>query len=417
MSNKKDAIILLGGFILGKHPHFLESIQKRSLKILCIDSVSDIEKVKQMKSHPYTEFEEYTNLETINIDAIISILFEWEKKYDIKGVCNFKEPFSHAYIYISELFNLCYPGVKATLVSQNKRLQRELLYDFSPQYNTYTKEDIKNIETYPVVIKPVDLSGSIGVQKINNHEQLLEILDEEYFVDKKFLIEECIEGKEFSVEMLVQNNENVFFSITDKITNAGNNFVEIGHIVPSIKISEGLQRKIKILSEKIVKERLSFDNGMIHIEYKITTEGKVYLMEYASRPPGDGIMELYDIATDGYIADKIIDIVLGNYVEETHFKGYASQIYIEHESNKNLENVFLKTFGSKVNWLRETGVRSIDFQNELCEVLVEKEKGEKLKNIESSVDRAISFIFQFKDVESYFQKKESIESDISITYK
>ena len=62
--------------------------------------------------------------------------------------------------------------------------------------------------------------------------------------DHQVLIEQFIEGLEFSVEVIVWQGEPHVLAVTDKKTTEAPYFVELGHNQPSV-YSEGIQQKLK----------------------------------------------------------------------------------------------------------------------------------------------------------------------------
>jgi biotin carboxylase len=54
-----------------------------------------------------------------------------------------------------------------------------------------------------------------------------------FSADRGVVIEEFVEGPEFSVEILVWNGEPRVLAVTDKVTTGSPNFVETGHSQPT----------------------------------------------------------------------------------------------------------------------------------------------------------------------------------------
>ena len=127
-----------------------------------------------------------------------------------------------------------------------------------------------------LIIKPRKSSGSRGVMKISTKEEFSE------FVNQKMIIEKPIEGKEGSVESLIENGEVIFTNITS--------YKSIGHcnLIPGNQ-SENVKKEILELNQQVIKElRISW--GLTHLEYYETEEG-ILFGEIALRPPGGHIMD------------------------------------------------------------------------------------------------------------------------------
>lgn len=145
---------------------------------------------------------------------------------------------------------------------------------------------------HPFIIKPVDLTGSIGVNYVSNRDQFSKIIKDykqnKYTKDCELLIEEYIEGEEISVEGIVVNGEFYMFAITDKRTTGIPHFLETGHTIPSKYTS--IRNQINEFTSNIV-EALNIKCSPIHAELKITETG-YELIEIHTRYGGDMITRL-----------------------------------------------------------------------------------------------------------------------------
>lgn len=141
------------------------------------------------------------------------------------------------------------------------------------------------------ILKPSRNSGSRGIAKIEKG------ISEELFTrlynvalnesrDKSVLIEQFIEGPEFSVEIIVWNNVVNVLAVTDKKTTGAPHFVELGHNQPSCFSKE----TVKIVEEAAVVgvKSLGVNACACHAEVKVQN-GKAYLMEIGTRMGGDFI--------------------------------------------------------------------------------------------------------------------------------
>lgn len=145
--------------------------------------------------------------------------------------------------------------------------------------------EIKEIKTFPVIIKPVSSSGSRGVIKCDSSEELIRQYGH---VNKMFpydgvIVEDYIEGKEYSIEGLVTGNELSIVQITEKTTGGFPYNVELQHIQPA-SLSTFIEHKIqKVLCGAI--KVLKLKNCAIHAEIKIFND-QVYIIEIGPRLGG-----------------------------------------------------------------------------------------------------------------------------------
>ncbi len=141
------------------------------------------------------------------------------------------------------------------------------------------------------IIKPSRNSGSRGIAKIEkgmNKEEFIHLyniaLNESR--DKSVLIEDFIEGPEFSIEIIVWNGTVNVLAVTDKKTTEAPHFVELGHNQPSCFPAE-IEVTIKDAAIAGVLA-LGVNNCACHAEVKVQN-GKAYLMEIGARMGGDFI--------------------------------------------------------------------------------------------------------------------------------
>jgi len=154
----------------------------------------------------------------------------------------------------------------------------------------------------PCVVKPVDLAGSLMVRKVREPAEALRAVREirrmrtadlERPVSGDALIEEYVEGPEYSVEGFVEAGRMRVVCITSKFLGPEPYFVEAGHIVPG-SITEP-DRRIALAYVDRVAAALRLDRGPFHAELRCTLRGPM-LMEIAARLGGDRIPDLVQLA-------------------------------------------------------------------------------------------------------------------------
>lgn len=164
------------------------------------------------------------------------------------------------------------------------------------------------------ILKPSRNSGSRGIAKVvkgitkEEFIRLYKIAFDESR-DKSVLIEQFIEGSEFSVEIIVWDGKINLLQVTDKKTTEEPHFVELGHNQPSC-YSEDIVAAIKDAAVLGVKA-LGVNNCACHAEVKVQS-GEAYLMEIGARLGGDFIStELTHLSTGINMVAAAIDCALG----------------------------------------------------------------------------------------------------------
>lgn len=158
---------------------------------------------------------------------------------------------------------------------------------------------------YPVVVKPLDFGGSGGVFRADSEADLVSRFEDtkrhveahgaKYgATSNAYLIEAYFEAvAEVSVEVLCSEQGCRAFGVTDKFLAAEPYFGEIGHSVPT-RLSNAPQ--LEKLAEGACAS-LGLKVGVAHVEIRINAEGKQVVVEVGARTGGDGIMDLWEIAT------------------------------------------------------------------------------------------------------------------------
>ena len=164
------------------------------------------------------------------------------------------------------------------------------------------------------ILKPSRNSGSRGIAKVSRNMDkgdFIRAYDEALSEsrDHSVLIEQFIEGPEFSIEMIVWRGDIHVLTVTDKKTTGAPHFVELGHNQPSCFSATDVET-LKAAAVAGVRA-LGVNNCACHAEAKLMN-GKAYLMEVGARLGGDFIStELTHLSTGVDMVAAAIDVALG----------------------------------------------------------------------------------------------------------
>jgi len=231
----------------------------------------------------------------------------------------------------------------------------------------------------PLIIKPTDRSGSLGVTKVTSWDQLSSSLS--LALDKSFkkeaMVEEFIEGREISVEFISYQGKHYPLQITDKVTTEAPHFVELEHHQPSTLSPEMYEQIYEITDRALTA--LGLTNGASHSEYKITKEGRIAVMEIGGRMGGDFIgSDLVRLSTGFDFVKGVIDVALGEFSPNTiHHTPYTkhSGVYFLCEETKDLLPIF-------------------DHVEDYNEIVMHEITDTELRSITCSADRSGYFLYQ-----------------------
>lgn len=168
---------------------------------------------------------------------------------------------------------------------------------------------------YPIIVKPRDNSGSRGVKICNTPIELKESIDEalQYSHLGSVLVEEVIEGPEYSIESLHYDGKSEVIQFTKKKTTPFPYNVELGHKQPA-NLSDDIKDQIREIVSKI-GVALKFENCPSHTELKVNDRG-IFVIETSPRLGGDYITStLTPLSTGINMEDQLLYIALGEKVD------------------------------------------------------------------------------------------------------
>lgn len=259
----------------------------------------------------------------------------------------------------------------------------------------HSAEEAKDLY-FPIICKPRDNSGSRGVKLCSTLDGLQECIDEalQYSHLDTVLVEEFIEGREFSIESLHYRGESRVIQFTEKKTTPFPYNVELGHIQPA-NLTDGQRDAIRVVIDKIGKA-LHFESCPSHTELKINVRG-IFVIETSPRLGGDYITSTLTPLSSGVnLEDELLRMALG---EEIHPKPqsiqYAGVTFFAFEEGAIIYHIPEKVF--VINW-----PHVIDFSFNMKE-------GEVVHGITSSLNRYghLTIVAENREsIEETFEKYE-----------
>jgi biotin carboxylase len=192
----------------------------------------------------------------------------------------------------------------AASAARSKLLTRERLRDaglpvppFVPARVTADAYALARTLTFPSVVKPLALSGSRGVMRVDNGDQLVEsffrlqallrapdIRAERGDTDDVALVEGFIEGREFALEGVMNHGALHVLALFDKPDRLdGPFFEETIYVTPSAESFPTRQAIAEGISDAV--RALGLRHGPVHAECRVNDRG-VFVLEVAARPIG-----------------------------------------------------------------------------------------------------------------------------------
>ena len=253
------------------------------------------------------------------------------------------------------------------------------------------------------ILKPSRNSGSRGIAKVEmgiTKEAFIELyrraLDESR--DHSVLIEQFIEGPEFSVEVIVWNGEPHVLAVTDKKTTEAPYFVELGHNQPSV-FPEEIQQKLKNGAIAGIKA-LGLSNCAAHCELKVQ-DGEAYLMEIGARMGGDFIStELTHLSTGIDMVAATISVVLG--------------LEPNLQPTEEKHGVCIRYFTPKPGKLIAIEGEEALKNAHVYDAEIYHQVGDMIPEVKSSLDRSGHVIVTDVDATSAIKRAETIISNVKL---
>lgn len=265
--------------------------------------------------------------ETNDVEAIVSAVQEIDEKIQIDGITTTQDFYVPQSAAAAQALNLPSLTYKSALEVRNKYKMRLNLESSCPELNPVfrlvqnTDEALKTAKSwgYPIIAKPQDANDSLYVKLLRNDTEVIEYMNFSQTWDlnsaqqpfaKGVLLEEFIDGEEFSVEtMQAQGSEIHLIGIFRKVL-AGvekGNFIKIGASFPI------LTHESKILFESVSKvlSLLNINCGVIHTECRLV-KGQPKILEINPRLAGDQLgSHLIELALGINPVQAVVDIALG----------------------------------------------------------------------------------------------------------
>ena len=263
--------------------------------------------------------DEYYNVSTTDLDAVL----ELAKRLNIDGIVAYaSDPAAPTAAYVSEKLGLPGNPYQSVKLLTEKDLFRKFLKEHG--LNCPKAQGFTNYEDalaaigdfrFPVMVKPVDSSGSKGVVKIYGVDELKDAVAEalSYSRGKRFIIEEFIvkKGYQVSGDGFSVDGKLVFTSYGNELYSGKGTreYVALGEFWPSLlteeqknKVDEELQRLITALGMKTCA---------YNIEVILDENDTVYVLELGPRNGGSYIPQLIKYATGVDLVDYTIWGALG----------------------------------------------------------------------------------------------------------
>ena len=262
-------------------------------------------------------------------DEAVARIVAYARQKPVKAVISIDDSASVIAARAGEALGLPHNDGRAALAARNKYEMRKMLAQGSapcPWFTLYsTTDDPAQIAPqidYPVVLKPLLLSGSRGVIRANNSTEfeaafewvarILAKLGQEPGSDN-ILVETYLPGVEVALEGILDQGRLKVLALFDKPDPLeGPYFEETIYVTPS-RLPEATQAAIAKATTLAVKA-LGLRHGPIHAELRVNDDGP-WLLEVAGRSIGGLCSETLQFGVDVSLEELILRQAIGENID------------------------------------------------------------------------------------------------------
>lgn len=349
---------------------------------------------------------------TTNKEAILEVA----RNENVDGVVAYaSDPAAPTAAYVAEKLGLPTNPYKSVEILSYKDKFRAFLRNNGfncPKSKTYQsledlQKDILHFK-FPVMVKPIDSSGSKGVNKVDKVEDI-----EDAFVTalqnsrcKTIIVEEFIvQDHPYMIagDCFVVDGKVEFWGLLNSHRDPNvNPYVPVGTSFP-IFISENRLEKVKIEIQKLF-DMLDIKFGAFNIEIMIDKDDNLYFIEMGPRNGGNMIPDLLLMATGENMIAATIESAMGNKYGFKHTISNTRYLatHVLHSS--------LNGFFDGINYLN-------GIEEKIVKKVIYKEKGDQIQFFDGS-NKAIGIIFiEFETQKEQLEFMNNPENWIQVVVK
>lgn len=305
---RQKRVMLLGG-------NFFQMTATKAAKELGYYVIS-VDYLPDNPAHKYAD--EYHNVSTIDKEAVLEVA----KACKIDGIVSYASDVSApTAAYVAEKLGLPTNPYESIQILTHKNLFRKFMREHGlgmPEGKSFQEKD----EAYayfqtlqkPVMVKPIDSSGSKGVVKVYEGGEFAAAWEEaiSYSISKQVIIERFIEknGYQIDGDGFIVDGKIRFFGVMDQHhDDSCAPYTPIGLSCPSIQPMD-VQNEARAQIQKIF-DLLHMKMGAFNFEYIVDENNHVHILEIGPRNGGNLIPDTLKVATGVNLAKYTLKIALG----------------------------------------------------------------------------------------------------------
>ncbi len=271
--------------------------------------------------------------------ASVQTIVEYAQEHPIAAILSVDDAASELAAFASEALGLAHNSPKAAEAARDKLLMRSLMSKggapcpvFRPFFLSADPAWVATRVTYPCVVKPLRLSGSRGVIRANNPDELVAafnrtsrlLLSEGCSKHDSLLVEDFIPGFEVALEGILTRGQLKVLALFDKPDPLdGPFFEETIYVTPSrlpVKVQEEIARCVTIGAAS-----LELREGPVHAELRVNEQGP-WMLEIAGRSIGGLCSTILEFGAGMCLEELILRQAIGDEITSIEREGYAAGV-------------------------------------------------------------------------------------------
>lgn len=310
---KQRKILLLGAS--GPQIPSIEEAKRQGLYVITCDNRPD--------NPGHALADEHYNVSTVDKEAVL----ELARHLKIDGILSYMSDVSApTAAYVAEKMGLPTSPYESVCILTDKGRFRQFLRDHgfnAPQSQAFGLDEKERAADYacslgfPVVIKPVDSSGSKGVTILRLKEGLLAAIEEafSYSIKKRIIVETYVgcEGTQICGDAFSVNGDLRFVAPSNQYF-YNDATVPLWESWPCFKPPAVLSKVYAELQRLI--SLLHMGSLAYNLEVRVDQEGKVWIMELAPRNGGNMIPQVIAHATGVDLVPYMVKAAMGDSCED-----------------------------------------------------------------------------------------------------
>lgn len=256
---------------------------------------------------------------TTDLDAVLQLA----EKLKIDGIMTYNsDPAAPTAAYVAEKLGLPGNPYETVKIMSEKNLFRDFLHKNGlnvPRFGNFSdSEDVINHLSefsLPIIIKPVDSSGSKGVTVVYDKEKVKEAVESALSKSrcKKFIVEEFIEpiGRQLHGDGFIEDGKITFLYLGDHHFDSSiNDLVPYSTTYPTEHSKDVVEECRNQIQQFISK--VGFKNGGFNVELRVSKkDGKVYIIDIGARNGGNFTPKVIEYGSGFNFLDRAIKVALG----------------------------------------------------------------------------------------------------------